>query len=1271
MKKVLKYKILFISILVFSINILFNINIEEVKAGYSIKPTTGGGGVEVCTQGDCLNTGTSGIRFALVDENGVVVPNKKGEKTIKDYWYFFNPNSERYGYSVGSDCGNNCGYGYLFLGSADYYYAFKKRFLKQDIMTKDKTYLDTFLDCQGPNESVGIYTSFTSFEDLYNSSDVDSKRYVFPFVYWDDGYPSFTAGIKPHVRRANSAEYIAQIIKDQAEEQKKYTMLNNILKELGYGDNASKTIVNKGYYLQIEPLVTWGNRRNGVDHIFYGTPSELVAFMYRGVSGSGAFNYSYINDFFFSRWYQYGIYADSANSMPKNFNAVSTYTNSIVGFFTPYNNKYNAYGVGYISLEDIGIPVKKCPQKVMDAYNKFVKGKSDSVSSDASTKKYDAAVDAACKEVGISNCEWLKWLNNGGNFRNYELRSKLESGKLDSCEKPSCNTVASIRKDLDFKDVYGKGYYIYIKNLVRVMIGLNVEDGVDASKIWSTKSLQQAIELLKINYGSQFDFGSLERVNNIVLYQVFGKTSSNYCYATSCKDVLNYLTDNRKKMNNLSAKTGGKYNITQTKLEMLYALYPDYDMLSPDMLMDDSGKIDYSLASCTPIPKCNIEGTINASCKKGENKFTFSDATRDDSFNGNKPFTMTSSIFAKLTAKNADVNPTCLNQGYAYTRVNGVRLEKKNMQKSKTTEEYNTGTTNCWESVTFDLPTSIDKDNSIEAGNLFRWGKGDIKDTKSNIYGEMTIKRYCSIEKNSSATKKDISTEWANVVNGKPLVGATTSTSSTSTTVASTDYNKTAKVNPTIKLHYQEAVPSSYASKYPEKEYNLDVELMSVLTNIYERESDGTVKSKFESDYIDYSIPQCSVSGSTVKQCADALEAEGYLPDDHPRKTTVNKSSHPKFFNNGGVIETTAKYNIVYTKDLNWFSDKSDHFKRKTEKELKSTGKNVKDAKYKSLGYGLPTSFVTPSIPHKSNFYYGFNYDSSTNGGKMYITISNIGTKTSSGFHFNNLLKTAIPAINDDDTNSINSNELVYSCGFNISNHIYCNECEYEKKPLITCTASGLCKPNDIAPKDIDVVFRTVELVDSSNNAASIAKANLEKAFPGRSGSGRKRGQNWTMVFGTEIDDDALDDILTDKIYNSKPKYVIDLDSVTIKKIREKNSKDSYTSLSDYKFANKKYSKEFGFSEAINSILKGRIMTNCTNLGITDDACYKSRIIGNIYSILSTGSSGKISNGTIDYTYAASDFLSDLIKDKKLKGVCAKESDSKTRAEQFSLVLGC
>ena len=145
-----------------------------------------------------------------------------------------------------------------------------------------------------------------------------------------------------------------------------------------------------------------------------------------------------------------------------------------------------------------------------------------------------------------------------------------------------------------------------------------------------------------------------------------------------------------------------------------------------------------------------------------------------------------------------------------------------------------------------------------------------------------------------------------------------------------------------------------------------------------------------------------------------------------------------------------------------------------------------------------------------------------------------------------------------------------YTCPFSTSNTLHDSEC-FDKDGNKYPVGDEHCK-EDETPKGLDVVFRTVQLINVKDCApddtgvckgdATTINNDLNTAFPGRTGKGRytngkKIGSNWLTIDEDENKNTKrIFDILDNMIYaQPDPSYHIVLDTGKINYIREQNKK--------------------------------------------------------------------------------------------------------------------
>lgn len=319
------------------------------------------------------------------------------------------------------------------------------------------------------------------------------------------------------------------------------------------------------------------------------------------------------------------------------------------------------------------------------------------------------------------------------------------------------------------------------------------------------------------------------------------------------------------------------------------------------------------------------------------------------------------------------------------------------------------------------------------------------------------------------------------------------------------------KINPSITIYYKPAIPE-------------DAKIDEVKTY---------------ADILDVELTNYTVGGDSIK---------------------LNYNTKNNYNCNGSCknkdITMVAEYNLNYGNKLSWYSM---HGSSATILNYEETEKEneLPKAKYTFIGYGLPTSTLTPTnVSTVTNSYGKYTYDSTTTGsiftsakdgnGYLYATVKNIGTlnKNKSTYHFDEYMKFAI-------TNNVDKEHstLYYSCDYRVRNNLF----DYE-------SGDG---GDGSTPEGIDVVFRTIELINDEEQ--------ISKAFPGMSGNGRDMGANWDKVYSAENGAEQVFNILNSAIYNSEhePMYRIKLNVPLIQSIRNanktmrKNKKDPYTNMDE------------------------------------------------------------------------------------------------------------
>ena len=273
--------------------------------------------------------------------------------------------------------------------------------------------------------------------------------------------------------------------------------------------------------------------------------------------------------------------------------------------------------------------------------------------------------------------------------------------------------------------------------------------------------------------------------------------------------------------------------------------------------------------------------------------------------------------------------------------------------------------------------------------------------------------------------------------------------------------------------------------------------------------------------------------------------------------------------------------------------------------------------------------------------------------GYLYVTVSNIGTKSTGSddnYHFNkfvayNLTDDALEEKNDA------TNYLTYSCSFSIYNKLFGFE-DGEKD-------------NTTKPKGLDVVFRTIKLVDSIDK--------VDDVFPGRAGEGRDSRWNWKRLLvdtDEEYDPVLFEKLINNKIYDEKPLYHIVLTPSKIQDIRKKNKEVSspYTNMTDelYVFSKNK----------LTELTEEEFNEMCKPLDCSESEDKKSceRTNKVLESICSKKDKYKnVKDSYEPYKYAGSKFISYLNENAALRGVCIDTygSDTLARSDYYAKSEGC
>jgi hypothetical protein len=404
---------------------------------------------------------------------------------------------------------------------------------------------------------------------------------------------------------------------------------------------------------------------------------------------------------------------------------------------------------------------------------------------------------------------------------------------------------------------------------------------------------------------------------------------------------------------------------------------------------------------------------------------------------------------------------------------------------------------------------------------------------------------------------------------------------------------------------------------------------------VYKEPTQYNVDSTYNlSEQLKLEIDDSTAKGSMSYSCANSDCTSECIGTWHRNKKGNWVCSKSRAI---GPVEMSVSYDIEYPESLKWSSKKDDG-------SLVENANNTKNNFYE-IGYGLPVSFVSPD---------GIYSSPSGGKGELVVEISKLGTSVNGSLtkgRMDHVIAYQYPT----------TKTIRYSCSFNIKNQLFGDDCEYDEDGKLKDNSPEYCdpkvdgNPKDNSIKDIDVVFRTIDLVKNNGTNYSENLNSIKTAFPGRAGTARTRGANWNNNLkddsGNYLTNDSdivnkIAKILDSSIYTkhaSNPMYVIVLNSTSIKEIRSYNkaarsaSRDPFTDL--------------------------KAETSSTGNSSDGYLGYVCRKNGN-------------------YTYCASRFLSRLYnletktsssgnKVYTLRGYCMINSDTISRAKKYADAKGC
>ena len=1004
-------------------NEVFGLNVNvDVNSSTSANPDS-------CSDGNCMSLGTGGVRISLLDSEG-----RKVQNSI-DLWYY------------------NDSLKLFSFGSASYV-SFKSKYTRQEIKNLGT---DDNID-----DKLEIYhsKSLSSIDNLSSGLIDDfSNSYT-----KNDGYIKSTE--RKNTRTPNSTYTIVKKLYSKIVDESKnnrYTTLDQILhlidiEEDGKEDGLDHNDVRE-YYLEFEPLVSWGNtflahgENANIDAniVFVGTVSELT-YMYQlnlkhkvtifcsqrnvvsfkgadiyctndegDATYRGAFNEINMdsNNSAFYSIAGMGVYTNDSSVFPNGlFDAVvNDYSNKVIGY-APGKAYKSAFGVAFISLEGL---IGSCD----DDFQNLLGAKNSYFTADG----------------GVESNKLKNYINNNKN--NYK-------GLIDDCANvDSKGNVTSFKSSCPL-----------LFNLNKLSVALG--SGVNTN-----------------NYGCKSDIECDTTLINAITKK-FDTIITRIREKIIVDGNENYVDNN---------------SYYKALISWLKILFPKQARLNDSVwaTLGDSGP------SCKPVPDC--PGTsAELSC---------SDTN-------------------KMISSNND--PSCIKQGILYTLKSGNEVtDLKSSLNTSYTDECDNCKVYCSESVSFDLSGQKELDVKItEAGTLLKWGRGN----NSQIFGTMTVKQTCYVVPNNGYTigvNAGLKSKTIRSHLGSPL--------------AIDDKKSSGRyVNTKVTIDYTN--PASYL-----KDSNDKLDQKVTLVAIPTTRGVLSIKHQGSASLVDADKDSPI---SLIEPSTTALNyATTYSDDNHKKVESFDVianyvfaygeySGCTKYDKDGNCIDTANVNGGVDGKsELAWYASKADNGSYKTQKEYEEAS-SVEKNSYVFIGYGLPTPFTSVTCIYDSENM--SNNNSNRDKAPITVTIQNIGTSKN--------------VASSDDSNDYqftkllgNEKKLSYSCNYKVHNQMF----GYENGDSIDCDYTS--------PKGLDVVFRTIELVDTDGDK----EEQLNKAFPGMSGKGvigeestRQMGANWEeWIDGNPdiVEDKAnnIYNILSNIIYSKEPQYHIVLNVSTIKKIREYN----------------------------------------------------------------------------------------------------------------------
>lgn len=392
-------------------------------------------------------------------------------------------------------------------------------------------------------------------------------------------------------------------------------------------------------------------------------------------------------------------------------------------------------------------------------------------------------------------------------------------------------------------------------------------------------------------------------------------------------------------------------------------------------------------------------------------------------------------------------------------------------------------------------------------------------------------------------TKAGTLLKWGNGLNnGNNVFGsmALSRTCYNMNTSNKVTFNWLKNINPDIRMYYVEGLSNdNVSSAYEPKKIISNNEMGIAINKMYLSYDNG-----FDYKWICDSRESCS-------------------------KINSNNTSYT-FDKKNSMVRFEFSWDIIYSNKFRWYENKDKNVNETLNEEEYNSGSSsgFNRNNYSPLGYGLPTTFVEPTGKYS---HFTYDVDSKTKDGQMFVTVTNVGTMHNNKYHFNDYIKYKLS--DSKDSKPGNKDKIYYSCDYNIYNELFGYE---DGEECVDCST----------PKGIDVVFRTVELINENANI----EEQIDRAFPGKAGRGRERGSNWTVnkSTGDNYTNDDIASILSSDVYNNEPMYSISLDSALIQEIRNSNrdirntTAPDGTNLDPYTYMGT--DEEYGYTKGLREV---------------------------------------------------------------------------------------